>query len=129
MKTLFLFLLLSIFSFPQSDSIDCDQLFYQTQHIIIEKPAEIIGGLDSIYGRIIFPEQALKNKIEGKVYILVLIDSTGKPFCPKVIKGLGYGCDEEAIRLVMSTNFFPAVTRLKFITTPMSIPIKFKLPD
>ncbi len=47
-----------------------------------------------------YPEVALENKIEGKVTIEFTVETTGTLTDFKVVRGLGYGCDEEVIRLV-----------------------------
>ena len=48
------------------------------------------------------PEQALKNEVEGKVTIQFSIGMTGQLTEFKVLRGIGYGCDEEVIRLIRS---------------------------
>ena len=52
-----------------------------------------------------YPEEALKEKIEGSVSLKFEIDHFGKVHHIKVVSGLGYGCDEEAIRLVGLLEF------------------------
>ena len=49
-----------------------------------------------------FPEKALQNKISGVVIIEVMANDDGTLTDPVVFKGLGYGCDEEALRVVKS---------------------------
>jgi TonB family protein len=44
-----------------------------------------------------YPEEARKNNIEGKVMIQFIINADGTPSDFKVIKGIGYGCDEAAV--------------------------------
>ena len=131
MYLLFIVILYMSFSYPQSDSIDCSVLhsYFSRYCIIVEKRTEIIGGIESLYENLIYPSEAIENKIEGKVYLIVIIDTTGNPQCPKVIKSLGYGCDEEAIRLIMNTKFIPYLSGGKPVTAPLPIPISFKLPD
>ncbi len=47
-----------------------------------------------------YPKEALNNQIEGVVYISFMINTSGQVEKPTVFKSLGYGCDEEALRLV-----------------------------
>lgn len=47
-----------------------------------------------------YPTQAQEASIEGRVVLNVKIDKRGRVVSVEVIKALGYGCDEEAIRLV-----------------------------
>ena len=52
-----------------------------------------------------YPEEALKNKVEGGVIVQFTIDHLGKVTHTKVISGLGYGCDEEAQRVIRLLTF------------------------
>lgn len=83
----------------------------------------LIGGLDSLCKRIQYPSEALANKMEGKVYVLALIDTTGVSECSKIIKGIGYGCDEEALRLVDNAKLIPASHRGKPLKVAVAIPV------
>lgn len=128
-----LLIILGIFSISiqsQVNLLNCDSLFsVYSGHYAVEKIPELIGGMDSLQSRLIYPEQAIENKIEGKVYLLVIIDSTGKQICAKVIKGLGYGCNKEALYLINSSKFYPGLLRNKPITTILAIPVVFSLND
>ncbi|MEE2931171.1 MAG: TonB family protein, partial [Bacteroidota bacterium] len=68
------------------------------------KKAEYPGGntalkefLDS---NIKYPRQALERRIEGRVFLKYEVSNNGIIQNIGIIKGLGYGCDEEAVRLV-----------------------------
>ncbi len=124
-----LILLLICFSssYSQSDSLGCNT----PQPLIcpvIEVMPTISGGLESLQKSLVYPTQALQNKIEGKVYVLTTIDSNGVQLCHKIIKGLGYGCDEEAIRIISKAKFYPGYQRNKPVKVSVAIPIIFKLP-
>lgn len=58
-----------------------------------------------------YPQQALENKIEGKVTIQFTVETTGQLTDFKVIKGIGYGCDEEVIRLIKTGPKWSPVKR------------------
>lgn len=47
-----------------------------------------------------YPEEALQHHISGKVHISFVVDEEGRIRDPKVVRGLGAGLDEEALRLV-----------------------------
>jgi TonB family protein len=49
---------------------------------------------------LVYPDKARKKKIKGAVLLEFIVTAEGKIEDIKVLKGLGYGCDEEAIRLV-----------------------------
>jgi protein TonB len=46
------------------------------------------------------PEEAKKNQVVGNIVVSFTIDTTGTLINPVVKRGLRYGCDEEAIRLI-----------------------------
>jgi len=86
-----------------------------------------IGGLYAIQEKIVYPELAKRSGIEGKVYILAFISEKGIVDHAKVIKGIGAGCDETALKAVMETKFSPGKQRGKPVKVQVSIPIVFKL--
>lgn len=98
----------------------------------IKKPT-YIGGLKAmrefIAAELKYPKAALENKIEGTVYLKYEVDYKGKVVSSRVLSHLGFGCDEEAQRIVSKLNFYvgknPRKLRIKF---NKSIKIRFKLP-
>lgn len=47
-----------------------------------------------------YPAQARRMGVEGKVYIQFIVEKDGSLSQMKILRGLGAGCDEEAVRLV-----------------------------
>lgn len=129
MRLSLLFLTLSIsISFAQIDSskkILKDEVISGTW---FESMPEPIGGINAIQQEMNYPTEALINQIEGKVYVVATIDTLGNVAETKIIKGIGYGCDEEALHIVKITKFTPAITQNRKVKCQISIPIKFKLP-
>lgn len=128
MKTLTILLIISTYCFSQNDStlqIDAEitRCFVQPYSLV-----QLIGGIDSLQSRLLYPVDAIESNIEGSVFIVVTIDTSGNPSNPIVIKGLGYGCDEEAIRLIITSKFLPAINNGKSIRSKITIRIKFRLP-
>ena len=74
-----------------------------------------------------YPDEALKNKIEGDVHMSFDIDHDGKVFNVRVINGLGYGCNEEAIRLINMLTYEKAKNRGVKVKTSKKIKIPFRL--
>ncbi len=75
-----------------------------------------------------YPAAAIENKIEGDVIIKYKITDNGDVFDPSVIKGLGYGCDEEAVRLVKMIRYNAVKNRGVRVTAHSKIKIPFRLP-
>ncbi len=86
-----------------------------------------VGGLPAIYKHVKYPEIAQKAGIQGKVYLLAFINENGGVDDVKVIKGIGGGCDEAAIKAVKNTKFSPGKNKGKAVKVKFSLAIKFKL--
>ena len=75
-----------------------------------------------------YPEEALRQKIEGTVTVRYEIDYKGNVTDAQVLSGLGFGCDEEAIRIVKLFKFdVPPVRGLR-VTFHNDLKVHFKLP-
>ena len=76
-----------------------------------------------------YPKEALDNKIEGTVIAKYAIDYQGKVSDIKIIKGLGYGCDEEAKRVIAMLKFeIPKEPRKLRVLFHRETKLFFKLP-
>ncbi|MCB2409469.1 energy transducer TonB [Hymenobacter lucidus] len=76
-------------------------------------------GLLSYLGKTIkYPALALRNQVEGKVFISFVVGPTGGITDVKVTKGIGAGCDEEAVRVIKA---MPAWTPGKQNGRPVSV--------
>ena len=106
---------------------DTDQVFQ-----VVEVDPEFPGGMEALTKylseNIKYPEQAKKDKIQGKVYISFVVEKDGSVADAKVLRGIGGGCDEEALRVV---NAMPKWTPGKQRNTPVrvqfNLPVVFKL--
>lgn len=98
-----------------------------TYYVAVDEMPEPIGGLYSIQSKIVYPEEAKRNGIEGRVFIQAFIDETGNVADAKVIKGVGHGLDEAALEAVKRTKFTPGIHKGEPVKVQVSIPIQFKL--
>ena len=97
--------------------------------MIVENMPELIGGLASIQQNIKYPDIAMKAGIEGRVFVQFVVDENGEVQEPVVVRGIGGGCDEEAVRAVSLAKFRPGRQKGQAVKVKMSIPITFKLSD
>jgi protein TonB len=77
---------------------------------------------------IVYPEQALLAKVEGDVLISYTVNNIGEIVDVEVTKGIGYGCDEEAVRVIRLMKYEPARNRGVKMKAQMKTRIHFKLP-
>ena len=134
MKTLALILFISTLSLSQVD----DSFMYPEVYAVAPT---IVGGLDSLQMLLNWPKQGEQIDFEGKIYILAYLDTLGNLDSASVIKGFGFGFNEEALRLVKLAKFTPAychklispknAVKREYILVPTPIkwvvPITFKL--
>ena len=99
---------------------------------IVEDPAMPIGGYAAFYQyvskRMKYPTQARRMGIEGKVFVQFVIDKDGSITDVQAVKGIGAGCDEEAVRVVKSHPAWkPPKQRGQPVKQRIVLPITFKL--
>lgn len=95
--------------------------------IVVEKQPELVGGLGNLQKTIVYPEIARKAGIEGRVFVEFVVDERGRVLNPRVIRGIGGGCDEAALAAVAKAKFKPGMQRGRPVKVKYSLPIVFKL--
>lgn len=88
--------------------------------------------LKFIYSNIIYPDSARANGTEGRVVLQFVVDNIGRVQDTKVVKDIGNGCGEEALRVVnimrnKNVIWTPGKISGKAVKVQYTIPIKFKL--
>lgn len=99
---------------------------------LVEEQPEYVEGMPAFYkfvaSRMRYPLEARKNNIEGIVNVQFVVEKDGTLSEVKALDGIGYGCDEEAVRVVKSVNKFkPGKQRGKAVRVRMVMPVQFKI--
>jgi len=77
---------------------------------------------------IVYPQQASENGIQGTVYVSFIVDTDGKIEDVKILRGIGGGCEEEALRVVKLMPRWKAGRQDgKTVRILYTMPIYFKL--
>lgn len=99
-----------------------------------QEDPEFEGGLNALRSflasNIVYPEPAKDAGIGGTVYVNFIINEKGEIEGSKLLKGIGYGCDEEALRVVNKIPKFKKPGKNaagKPVKVIYNIPIAFKL--
>ncbi len=95
--------------------------------IVVERMPELIGGLEGLQSRIVYPEIARMAGIEGRVIVQFVIDARGNVLNPVVVRGIGAGCDEVALEAVKSARFTPGMQRGRPVRVSYTLPVTFRL--
>jgi periplasmic protein TonB len=103
-----------------------------TPLLIVEQAPEFVNGLNAMYKflkeNMKYPAVARENGIEGSVYVGFVVGKDGTIRDVKVKRGIGGGCNEEAIRVVeLMPKWNPGKQNGKAVNVSFTIPIKFKL--
>jgi len=84
--------------------------------------------LASIYETITYPEAALENAVEGMVVVRLHLDADGKVAEHKVVRGLGFGCDDVALEAIAALpRWIPARKAGRNAASIVYVPLKFSL--
>lgn len=98
----------------------------------IQKP-QYPGGVKAIRAfireQLQYPREALEARVEGTVILHYSVDFRGTVTDVRVVSGLGYGCDQEAVRLVQLLKFEVPKTRKLRVKFQKTIQIHFRLPS
>ncbi len=101
---------------------------------IVEDQPEFPGGIQAFYSyvskKMKYPSQARRMGIEGRVYVEFIVDKDGSVTNVRSVKGIGAGCDEEAVRVMSDVpKFKPGKQRGRPVRVKMVLPIYFKLAN
>lgn len=100
---------------------------------VVEQKPEFEGGeaglLKYVAENVKYPAIARENGIEGKVIVQFVVDEAGNVSQANVLRGIGGGCDQEALRVVstMSGKWKPGKQRGRPVKVWFTLPINFKL--
>ena len=100
--------------------------------MVVEDQPEPQGGIQAFYEYVgknmKYPSQARRMGIEGKVFVQFVVDKDGTITQVQAIKGIGAGCDEEAVRVLQNApKWKPGKQRGRPVRVRMVLPITFKL--
>ncbi|WBA41393.1 TonB family protein [Hymenobacter canadensis] len=101
-------------------------------YTFVEQMPVFPGGMDSlrayIQQQVKYPALALREKIEGRVFVRFVVSTDGSIREVQVQKGLGSGCDEEALRVIKSLpRFEPGKQNGRAVPVYYTVPVVFSL--
>lgn len=107
-------------------SDDNDEIFTVVEHV-----PEFRGGVKAlmkfIQENIKFPEAAKQNKVEGRVLVNFVVKKDGKVSNAEIVKSLGFGCDEEVLRMMkLMPDWIPGSQNDKPVNVRFTLPVEFK---
>lgn len=100
----------------------------------VEQVPEFPGGIEAfskfLATNIRYPKAARDNNVQGRVIITFVVEKDGSLSNMKVVRGIGSGCDEEAVRVLsISPAWKPGIQNGRAVKVQYSVPISFALAD
>ena len=111
----------------EADEIQEDYIFR-----VVESMPKFPGGpgaMNRYLGKNIeYPQMARESGINGRVFVTFVVETDGRVTDIKVLRGIGGGCDEEAVRVVKNMpKWDPGKQRGKPVRVSFNLPVKFTL--
>ncbi len=91
-------------------------------------PGGEIERIKFLQKNIKYPQMARESQIQGTVYVTFVVETDGKVTDVRILRGIGGGCDEEALRVIkMMPKWNAGKQRGKPVRVQFNMPIKFTL--
>lgn len=122
---------ITIMAYSQ-DNIQDEENIKTYDFTSIDKVPEFPGGMSKfdefLSKNIKYPAEAIKNNVQGKVFLSFNVEKNGSLTDIQITRGLGSGTDEEAIRVIKSSpNWKPGIAEGKAVRVKYNINVNFNL--
>ncbi len=100
--------------------------------MVVDKMPEFQGGVKKLLNylatNIKYPAEARKAKIQGQVVVNFIVEKNGSISHVKITKGIGHGCDKEAVKAVENMpRWIPGQQKGKPVRVNFNLPVRFSL--
>ena len=117
---------------PVMKQADEEVVEEQEIFMVVENAPAFPGGdvarMKFLQDNIKYPQMARESGIQGTVYVTFVVERNGNVTDVKILRGIGGGCDEEAVRVVQNMpKWEPGKQRGKPVRVQFNMPIKFTL--
>lgn len=117
-------------SVAPADGAASDGNVYSTAEVAPQYPGGPQAMMEYLYQNVKYPEEAMKENIEGRVVVQFVVTKTGEIGDVNIVKGVAPSLDEEAIRVVRGmARFIPGKVGGENVAVWYTLPIAFKIPD
>lgn len=118
----------------ESNNLKIEKEDFSTQKVfdIVDEMPVFPGGdhelIKYIAENLEYPQEAMEIGIQGRVFVKIIVEPDGSISNAQIIRGIGYGCDEEAIRVIeLMPNWEPGRKNGEVVRVTMAVPVNFKL--
>ena len=93
----------------------------------VENQPVLIGGLDGLQRRVVYPEIALRAGVSGTVFVRFVVDEEGRVVDPEIVRSPNDALSRAALTAVRESAFEPGTQRGRAVKVRYSLPIRFIL--
>ncbi|MFT3886053.1 MAG: energy transducer TonB [Flavobacteriales bacterium] len=116
---------------PTNGEADASGRIYKDREVDSLAAPLVKGGLRGLPAylseNLKYPEEAFRRDIQGKVTLEFVVEASGSISNLRTTEPLGAGCDDEAMRLIRSTCWRPAIAKGQRVRSLMKLDIQFRL--
>lgn len=111
----------------EEEIIEDEEIF-----VVVETMPSFPGGMNKLMeylqNNLRYPQLAKELNIQGRVFLTFVIEKDGSVTDIKLLRGIGGGCDEEAIRVVNNMpKWTPGSQRNRPVRVQFNLPVNFRL--
>lgn len=123
-------MILGMMDEPIYDGEIDDDTYFQ----VVDEEPSFPGGMEAMYKflseNIKYPQEAKANNISGKVYVTFVVEADGSISNPRLLRDIGGGCGQEAIRVVkLMPRWKPGKNKGQPARVQFNLPVNFTLTD
>jgi TonB family protein len=101
-------------------------------YTVVQQMPEYPGGIKALNRflgqNIKYPVEAARNRIQGMVYLTFVVGKEGLISNVRVVRGIGFGCDEEAIRVInLMPGWIPGKQKGEAVPVQFNLPVHYTL--
>lgn len=110
---------------PQKSEGDTEEKIF----VAVEQEPTMKGGQDALYDALEYPRRCRNANIEGRVIVQFVVNIDGSVQDATVLRGIGGGCDEAAVKAIKEMEWIPGRQRGEPVRVKFSQPITFQLKN
>ncbi len=115
-------------TFPDLSKFETDAPIFTVVEVMPQYPGGDEARIKFLIDNMHYPAEAMKNGIQGTVYITFVVETDGSVSNVKVLRGVGSGLEEEAMRVVnLMPKWTPGTQSGKAVRVQFNMPIRFSL--
>ncbi len=127
LRIAFLSLVLGI-ALSFNTTVQAQEIVKSTEDEMPVPPGGITGLTNYMIQNLKYPIAAKEANVQGMVVVSFIVTAEGKVEGVEVLRGIGSGCDQEAVRVIsLSGPWTPAKKEGKAVATKITLPVQFKL--